>query len=149
MSQPRPVAAGIVPVRSTPDGWRILILRAYRNWDFPKGFIEEGEAPLAAAKREAAEEADLTDLAFPFGEIYCDTAPYSGNKIARYFLAETRREDIVLPVSAELGRPEHHEGRWAGLDEAAKLLPERLQPVLAWAREMLAQKTTGTTDEHG
>jgi 8-oxo-dGTP pyrophosphatase MutT (NUDIX family) len=33
-----------------------------------------GEEPLTAAKREAEEEAALTDLAFPFGEIYCDTA---------------------------------------------------------------------------
>jgi 8-oxo-dGTP pyrophosphatase MutT (NUDIX family) len=140
MNQPRPVSAGIVPVRRTPEGWRVLILRAYRNWDFPKGYIDAGEAPLAAATREAAEEADLHDLAFPFGEIHCDTAPYSGGKIGRYFLAETRREDVVLPVSAELGRPEHHEGRWVGLDEAAMLLPERLRPVLAWARGQLEQR---------
>jgi 8-oxo-dGTP pyrophosphatase MutT (NUDIX family) len=132
-----PVSAGIIPVRRTASGWRILILRAYKNWDFPKGFIDEGEAPLAAAKREAAEEADLHDLTFPLGEISCDTAPYSGGKVARYFLAETKREDIVLPVSAELGRPEHHEGRWVELPEARRLLPPRLQPVLAWARAQL------------
>ena len=132
-----PVSAGIIPIRRTPDGLRILILRAYRNWDFPKGFIEEGESPLAAAKREAGEEADLHDLAFPFGERYCDTAPYSGGKIARYYLAETKREDVSLPVSPELGRPEHHEGRWVDLDEAQRLLPPRLQPVLAWAREQV------------
>jgi 8-oxo-dGTP pyrophosphatase MutT (NUDIX family) len=133
-----PVSAGIVPLRRTPDGWRILILRAYRNWDFPKGFIDAGETPLDAAKREAAEEADLHDLEFPFGERYCDTAPYSGGKIARYYLAETRREDVSLPVSPELGRPEHHEGRWVELEEAQRLLPPRLQPVLAWAREQIA-----------
>jgi 8-oxo-dGTP pyrophosphatase MutT (NUDIX family) len=132
-----PVSAGIVPVRRTPEGWRMLILRAYKNWDFPKGRIDPGEAPFAAAKREAAEEADLTDLVFPFGEICEDTAPYSGGKVARYYLAETRKEKIVLPVSPELGVPEHHEGRWVSLDEAAKLLPPRLQGVLAWARGVL------------
>jgi 8-oxo-dGTP pyrophosphatase MutT (NUDIX family) len=137
------VSAGIVPVRRTPQGWRILILRAYRNWDFPKGVIAPGETPLEAAKREAAEEADLHDLAFPFGERYCDTAPYSGGKIARYFLAETKREDVSLPVSPELGRPEHHEGRWVELDEAQRLLPPRLQPVLAWARHALRDVTGG------
>jgi 8-oxo-dGTP pyrophosphatase MutT (NUDIX family) len=57
MSTPKaPVSAGIVPVRRVAGGWRMLILRAYRNWDFPKGRIDPGEAPLAAAKRELAEE---------------------------------------------------------------------------------------------
>ena len=132
-----PISAGIVPVRRVADGWRMLILRAYKNWDFPKGRIDPGEQPFAAAMREAAEEADLTDLAFPFGDIYLDTPPYAGGKVARYYLGQTRREDVVLPVSPELGRPEHHEGRWVTLDEAARLLPPRLQSVFAWAREHL------------
>jgi 8-oxo-dGTP pyrophosphatase MutT (NUDIX family) len=136
-SYKQPVSAGVIPVRRVGGGWRMLILRAYRNWDFPKGRIDPGEEPLAAAKREAAEEADLTDLAFPFGEVFRDTAPYSGGKVARYYLAETRREDVVLPVSPELGVPENHEGRWVDLAEAGRLLPPRLQPVLAWARELL------------
>jgi 8-oxo-dGTP pyrophosphatase MutT (NUDIX family) len=134
------VSAGIVPVRRTADGWRILILRAYKNWDFPKGFIDPGETPLQAAKREAAEEAELTDLEFPFGEVYRDTAPYSGGKVARYYLADTRKEQVVLPISPQLGRPEHHEGRWVSLGEAERLLPPRLQPVLAWAAEVLKDK---------
>jgi 8-oxo-dGTP pyrophosphatase MutT (NUDIX family) len=134
------VSAGIVPVRRTIDGWRILILRAYKNWDFPKGFIDPGETPLQAAKREAAEEAELTDLEFPFGEVYRDTAPYSGGKVARYYLADTRKEQVVLPISPQLGRPEHHEGRWVSLGEAERLLPPRLQPVLAWAAEVLKDK---------
>jgi 8-oxo-dGTP pyrophosphatase MutT (NUDIX family) len=132
------ISAGVVPARKTPEGWNLLILRAYRNWDFPKGRIDPGEEPLAAAKREAAEEAALTDLEFPFGEIYRDTAPYARNKIARYYLAVTGEAGITLPVSPALGRPEHHEGRWVSLAEAARLLPPRLQLVLAWAREVLA-----------
>lgn len=134
------ISAGVVPARRTPDGWKLLILRAYRNWDFPKGRIDPGEAPLAAAKREAEEEAALTDLEFPFGEIYRDTEPYAGGKIARYYLAVTRRDEITLPIAPELGRPEHHEGRWVSLDEAARLLPPRLQAILRWARDTLDQK---------
>jgi 8-oxo-dGTP pyrophosphatase MutT (NUDIX family) len=137
-------AAGAVVFRRSDRGIRLLLLRAYRNWDFPKGRIDAGEAPLAAAKREAEEEAALTDLEFSFGEIYRDTEPYAGGKIARYYLAVTRQEEITLPVSPELGRPEHHEGRWVSLDEAARLLPPRLQPILGWVRETLARGGLGT-----
>jgi 8-oxo-dGTP pyrophosphatase MutT (NUDIX family) len=127
-----------VVVRREGAAWRVLVLRAYRNWDFPKGGLEAGETPLAAAIRETAEEASITDLVFRWGESYCETAPYRAGKVARYYLAETARRGITLPVSAELGRPEHDEWRWASFDAAAHLLPPRLQPILAWARAQLA-----------
>ncbi len=123
-------AAGVVPLRRDADAWRVLILRAYRNWDFPKGLVDPGEDPRATAIREAAEEADLRDLSFPWGEASFDTAPYSRGKVATYFPATTARTDVVLPVSQELGRPEHHEGRWTTFEQARALLPERLQPIL-------------------
>ena len=40
-------AAGAVVVRPAGREWRYLVLRAYRNWDFPKGLVEPDEAPLA------------------------------------------------------------------------------------------------------
>jgi len=73
----------------------------------------------------------------PFGEAFIDTLPYAGGKIARYYLAETREERVTLPVSPELGRPEHHESRWVSFDEAEKLLPPRLAIVLDWARRTI------------
>jgi 8-oxo-dGTP pyrophosphatase MutT (NUDIX family) len=127
----------VVVVRRGNLGWRLLVLRAYRNWDFPKGTLEPGEAPLDAAIRETAEEATISDLAFRWGEGYCETAPYRRGKVARYYLAETTQTLISLPVSPELGRPEHDEWRWVSFDEAGRLLPLRLQPVLAWARKQL------------
>lgn len=133
------ISAGVVPFRRTSAGCRILVLRCFRNWDFPKGRIEAGEEPLDTAKREAEEETGLTDLAFPFGETYRDTLPYAGGKIARYYIGETAVEDIRLPISHELGRPEHHEWRWVTFDEAEDLLPPRLALVLAWARETLEE----------
>lgn len=125
-------SAGIVPLRRDPDAWRVLVLRAYRNWDFPKGRVDPGEEPLAAARREALEEAALDDLSFPWGEISRDTAPYARGKVATYFPATTARRDVVLPVNSALGHPEHHEGRWVTLPEAQRLLPDRLQPILKW-----------------
>jgi len=127
------LSAGVAIVRETADGARFLLLRAYRNWDFPKGLVEPGETPLAAAIRETAEETGIEDLAFDWGHDYVETAPYGNNKIARYYLARTRVEAVVLPVSPELGRPEHHEYRWVDLGEALELAPPRIHPAIAWA----------------
>jgi 8-oxo-dGTP pyrophosphatase MutT (NUDIX family) len=130
-------AAGAVVFRRSERGIRLLVLRAYKNWDFPKGLIEQGEDALAAARREVLEETGLADLAYPFGDEFKETLPYAGNKVARYYLAETDAEKIELPVSPELGRPEHHEYRWISFDEAEDLLPPRLGVVLEWARKTL------------
>lgn len=135
---PAKLAAGAVVFRRTGSGVRLLLLRAYRNWDFPKGMLEPGESELDAAKRECAEETGLSDLDFPFGDAHKDTLLYAGGKVARYFLAEAGEAAVKLPVSPELGRPEHHEWRWVSLDEAEELLPPRLAIVLDWARQTLA-----------
>ena len=121
----------MVLLRRFDGEWRCLMLRAYRNWDFPKGEIESGEHPLDAARREVREETGLTEIALTWGERYCETPPYGG-KVARYYLGESRAGPVVLPVSPELGRPEHHEFRWVNLREAQSLAPARLQPVLIW-----------------
>jgi len=131
------LSAGVAVVRSTPDGFRFLLLRAYRNWDFPKGIVEAGEDPLAAAIRETREETEIADLVFDWGHDYFETAPYSGKKVARYYLARTPTERIVLPVNPSLGRPEHHQYRWVDLTEALELAPPRVQPVIAWAAAKL------------
>jgi len=133
-----PRAAGAVVFRRTPRGVRFLVLRAFKNWDFPKGLVEPGEDQLACAKREVAEETGLTELDWPFGDEHRETVPYANQKIARYYLAETEEVEIELPVSPELGRPEHHEYRWVSHDEAEDLLPPRLAGVLEWASRTIA-----------
>ena len=131
-------SAGAVVFRRTDRGIRLLVLRAYKNWDFPKGVVENAEEMLAAAKREVKEETGLTDVDYPFGEEFKETLPYANNKIARYYLAETEQHAIELPINTALGRPEHHEYRWVSFDEAEDLLPPRLAAVLDWARNTLA-----------
>lgn len=121
-------------VRRDAEGPRVLLLRVYRYWDFPKGEFAAGEEPLVAARREVEEETTLRDLRFPWGEVFRETPPYAGGKVARYYLAEAPPAAVVhLPVAPELGRPEHHEFRWASAAEARALLGERLRPVLDWA----------------
>ena len=127
------LSAGVVVVRRAPPGWLFLMLRAYRNWDFPKGVVEPGEEPLAAARREVREETLIVDLQLKWGEVYRETGPYGRRKIARYYLAETRTEQVTLPVSPELGRPEHAEWRWVDCDTALFLASTRLRPIVQWA----------------
>ena len=133
-----PRAAGVVVFRRTGRGLYFLVLRAYNNWDFPKGLVEAGEDQLACARRELKEETGLADVDFAFGEEFKETLPYSGNKVARYYLAETEEVEIELPVSKELGRLEHHEYRWVTPDEAEALLPPRLAIVLDWAKRTIS-----------
>ncbi len=137
-------AAGIVVLRRVQGDWRILLLRAFRNWDFPKGRIEAGEDPLAAALRETREETGLTDLAFSWGHVFRETEPYAGGKIARFYMAQTGTESIELPVNPELGRPEHQEWRWTSFDEARGLLAPRLRSIVDWA-ESVASHAAGVT----
>ena len=131
--KPKRFSAGVVVLRREGQSWRYLMLRAYRNWDFPKGEVEAEENPLHAACREVEEETSLASLEFPWGEVFCETEPYGGGKVARYYLGETQRGDVFLPHDEKLGRPEHHEYRWVSFDDARALAPPRLQPVIAWA----------------
>jgi 8-oxo-dGTP pyrophosphatase MutT (NUDIX family) len=127
------LSAGVVVVRNLNGNWLFLMLRAYRNWDFPKGLVEPGEKPLEAAIREVQEETLIEELQFTWGEVYKETAPYSNNKVARYYIARTSTEAVTLPVRPELGRPEHNESRWVTFDEARALCSPRLGPIIRWA----------------
>jgi 8-oxo-dGTP pyrophosphatase MutT (NUDIX family) len=137
------LSAGVVIVRKEAGTWTYLFLRAYRNWDFPKGIVEAGEDPLEAAVREAKEEAGITDLNFRWGRAYKETAPYysGGKKIARYYIAQTRQSGVTLSINPELGRPEHHEYLWLPYDEIKKRSPKRLELIIEWAHDVLRGAT--------
>lgn len=129
------LSAGIVVVRKEEDGWKYLFLRAFRNWDFPKGEMEPGESPLQAAVRETREETGITDLRFRWGELFKETEPYNRRtKVARYYVAQTSEDQVVFAVNPQIGGPEHHEHRWLTYPELEKRSPPRLLPVIRWAR---------------
>ena len=137
------LSAGIVVVRQVKEGWRYLFLRAYRNWDFPKGLMGPGEEPLETARREVKEEAGMTDLHFRWGPVFKETSPYysGGKKIARYYIAETSESDVTFSINPELGRPEHHEYRWLAYEEVKRLAPKRLLPIIEWAESLISQRS--------
>ena len=102
-------SAGVVVVRRFDGAPRSLLLRCYGYWDFPKGEVEPGEEPLQTARREVTEETGLKDLDFRWAEVFIETPPYAGGKVARYYLAEYRAGEVILPINPELGHSEHHE----------------------------------------
>ncbi|UEX78322.1 NUDIX domain-containing protein [Spiribacter halobius] len=133
----RVLSAGVALVRAEAGEWRLLLLRAYQYWDFPKGQVEAGEQPLEAACREVAEETGIRELAFRWGYDYYETGPYARGKVARYYLAETPEREVVLGIAPELGEPEHQEWRWVDFDEAYALTSPRVRRVLDWMAERL------------
>ena len=125
--------AGVVVVRESDSGWQFLLLRAYRNWDLPKGGLEPAETPVAGALREVREETGLSDLEFVWGEDTIDTEPYAGGKVVTFFVARSRGQNVHLPANPALGRAEHHEFRGLPLAAALEVTVPRLQRILNWA----------------
>ncbi len=115
------LAAGAV-VRRRSDG-RVLLLheRTEARWCFPKGHVDAGETLVEAARREIAEEAGLTDLAFgpEVAEVaYRFFQPDHDRNVFKtnvFLLADTGQETLTL-------EPFFDDGRWVTLDEAAALV---------------------------
>ena len=128
------LSCGVVPVRFAWGDWQLLVLRRGESWSFPAGIISVHEDSLEAAKRDTLAATAIDDLEFAFGEDYKETVPYAGNKVDRFYVAETRIENLTLPIARKLGKPAHDEWRWVTCDEAEDYLPPRLTHVLEWVR---------------
>ena len=133
----RRFSAGVVVVHVVGAAVQYLLLRAYKNWDFPKGLVEPGEQPLDAALREVKEETTLENLAFDWGQDYMDTGPYNKGKISRYYVARSNDTRVHLPINPELGFPEHQEARWVRFETALDMVSPRLKPVIHWASDII------------
>lgn len=139
-------SAGMIVIDSNPDleEPHVLVVRAYANWDFPKGHVEEGETLMEAAARETMEETTLawgTD--YMMMGLEAPSVTYGSGKrqkTATYFLADrTSDKDPFLPYSEEIGKPENDEWRWVSASTLPELLPQRLQPVAAYVVSWLAR----------
>lgn len=133
-----------------PSDWpgnmgSVLCVRAYNNWDFPKGELEEGEILIQAAIRETEEETTLQH-----GSDYMLTGTStpsvtygsgSKQKTAYYYMGmRMSQKEPYLPVSEELGRPENDEYRWVPVEELPDLLPQRLQIIGAFVKGWIKEK---------
>ena len=101
--------------------------------------VEAGEEPLQAAIREVREETLIIDLQFAWGDVFTETGPYSRGKVARYYLASTQTTAVTLTVIEALGRAEHNEFRWVDYEGANRLVSPRVQPIVEWAWQQIAE----------
>ena len=130
-------SAGVIVVDWKEPEPLVLCVRAYRNWDFPKGIVEKGESLVQAASRELMEETELS--VGPDVRLSGVSAPSvtygsgSKKKTATYFLADRVSEkQPFLPVNPELGKPENDEYRWVPVSSLESLMPVRLIPVITF-----------------
>ena len=128
-------SSGVIVIDWGPDVPVALCVRAYANWDFPKGRVEPGESLVQAAARELQEETSIavgTDARLTGAQAPSITyGKGSKAKTASYFLADrTSNMEPFLPVSPELGKPENDEYRWVSVLDLHSIMPGRLSPVV-------------------
>jgi 8-oxo-dGTP pyrophosphatase MutT (NUDIX family) len=132
------LSSGIVPVYFDGQRYRVLALRAFDDWDFPKALVEGQEDPLEAALRHTRERTGLDELQLDWGDAFRETVAAEDGSVSRYYLAQSRTADVELNVPAGEGASEDFEHRWVTPEEAEDILPPRLAIVLDWAVRQLA-----------
>jgi 8-oxo-dGTP pyrophosphatase MutT (NUDIX family) len=138
-SPPRKIlSAGMVVVRHDGQRYRLLCLRAFDAWDFPKREVEGDEAPLEVAIERTREATGIDNLALHWGEEHRETVPFEDGQVSRYYIAETAQEEVDLQQPAGRYSAEDYEYRWVTVDEAEDILPPRLALVLDWVVRILA-----------
>ena len=139
---PKSLSAGMIVVRDDGRRYRLLCLRTFESWDFPKCEVPGDEPPLAVAERSVREATGIENLALHWGEEYRETVPYEDGRVSRYYMAETAEEEVALRLPADADAEDDYEYRWVTVDEAEDLLPPRLALVLDWAVRALATAPT-------
>ncbi|TML24881.1 MAG: NUDIX hydrolase, partial [Actinobacteria bacterium] len=112
-------AAGGVPWRATDAGTEVALVHRprYGDWTLPKGKLEHGEHPFAAAVREVFEETGITGTP----QVRLPTIRYLTGEPG----AEKQLEFWSMAVRADIGRePDHEiaEVRWVPVARAGPLL---------------------------
>jgi 8-oxo-dGTP pyrophosphatase MutT (NUDIX family) len=131
-------SGGIVFRRDGERTLYLLIRDSYRNWGFPKGHVEQGEAPDAAALREVGEETGLSELELraPIETIDWEFR-FRGRRIHKtchFFLIETpshRTEPLLAEGITAC--------RWASFEQAERLIAyDNARAVLRQAHALVS-----------
>lgn len=106
-------------------GQVLVVNQRGRSWSLPKGHIEEGEEPLAAAQREIYEESGVQDLQLIrfLGNYQRAKIGFHGGesedelKDLTFYLFHALKDQELKPID-----PDNPEARWVEKNEVASLL---------------------------
>ncbi|HEY0131764.1 MAG TPA: NUDIX domain-containing protein [Allosphingosinicella sp.] len=140
-------SAGILLYRRDPDGVRLLLIhpggpfwrgRDEGAWMIPKGLVEPGEDPLAAALREYEEELGAKPVGEP--RPLCEVRQAGGKWVRAFALegdfdpAELRSNEFTIEYPPKSGSfrafPEVDEARWFTLAEGRAKILKSQAPIL-------------------
>ncbi|HEX8511931.1 MAG TPA: NUDIX domain-containing protein [Allosphingosinicella sp.] len=157
-------SAGILLYRRDPDGVRLLLVHPggpfWRGkdegaWMIPKGLIEPGEDPLAAALREYEEELGSK----PEGEPrrLCEVRQAGGKWVEAFTLegdfdpGTLRSNEFTIEYPPKSGSfrsfPEVDEARWFTLDEARAKILKSQAPIVGALEALLGLPVAGGDGE--
>lgn len=149
-------SAGVLPYKRGKDGLAVLLVHPggpyWRGkhkgaWQIPKGMIEAGEEPAAAALREAEEELGvrLTATLQPLGEL----RQAGGKRVEAFAVEQEIDPETITSISFEMewpprsGRmqsfPEVDSARWFDLAEAAEQMLASQRPFLERLEALLCR----------
>jgi 8-oxo-dGTP pyrophosphatase MutT (NUDIX family) len=135
-------AGGIVFRTEGSEPLYLLIRDSYQNWGFPKGHLENGEQPDAAALREVREETGIAKL-----ELRAPVETIDWHFRFRGRLIHKVCHFFLMEAADSATKPQRAEGitacRWARYDDATKLLSyANAREVLAHAHALLSRNGT-------
>jgi predicted NUDIX family NTP pyrophosphohydrolase len=151
-------SAGILLYRRDPDQPRLLLVHPggpfWRGkdegaWMIPKGLIEPGEEPLAAAMREFEEELGARPVGEP--RPLCTVRQAGGKWVEAFALegdfdcAALKSNEFTIEYPPKSGGfsafPEVDEARWLTIEEARSKILKSQEPILDALEDVLSSRT--------
>lgn len=121
--QPSEVSAGGVVVRVVADRNEVVLVSDGRYWGLPKGNLEDGETPEAAALREVSEETGIgRDTLAVIAELPPSEYVYRRRDTGRLMFKRVHQYLMTAPPDAALHRQESEiaDAAWLSFDAAVR-----------------------------
>ena len=150
MTRVRVSIVDLYPIRETPSGLQVLVLRRGTGtrctgaWEAVHGHIEGTESPMEAARRELLEETGLTPVRL-----------YNLSRVESFYQHRTDEVSLIPvfvafvdPVSPVVLSAEHDASDWLSFpDAASRFAWPRERRALADIQELLGSGSAGALSD--